>query len=152
MTKDINLERKTSAQLIEMLRHPNKWQRQTAARLLGERRDPSAKESLGQLLSKSDTHPALEALWALHQAGWIDEATMDRAIAHPAAPLRAWIIRLLGDARTLPAGFASTLLGIVATEPDAEVRCQCAGTARRLPTDQALGLVAAVLQRDADWR
>ena len=150
MTKDINLERKTTAQLIEMLRHPNKWQRQAAARLLGERRDPSAKESLRQLLGESDAHPALEALWALHQAEWLDQATIERAIAHPAAPLRAWIIRLLGDARKLPAGFASTLLETVATEPDAEVRCQIAATARRLSVDQALGLVAAVLQRDAD--
>ena len=102
LTKDINLERKTSAELIEMLRHPNKWQRQTAARLLGERRDPSAEDLLRQLLRESDTHPALEALWALHQAGWLDEATIERAIAHPAAPLRAWIIRLLGDAGRCP--------------------------------------------------
>ena len=58
------------------LRHPNRWHRQTAVRLLGERRDPSAIEPLRQLLRKTETHPALEALWALHQAGWLDEATI----------------------------------------------------------------------------
>src|SRR5439155_10084668 len=95
-------------------------------------------------------HPALEALWSLHQAGWLDGATALVALEHPAAPVRAWAIRLLGDRKQLPDAFTTAVERLAATEPDAEVRCQIASTARRLPARQALPLVAALLGRDAD--
>jgi hypothetical protein len=34
-----DLRRKTSAELVELLKHPNKWWRNEARRLLAERRD-----------------------------------------------------------------------------------------------------------------
>jgi putative heme-binding domain-containing protein len=95
-------------------------------------------------------HPALEALWALHQAGWLDEATALAALENPAAPVRAWAIRLMGDRKQLPDDFAARLMRLVAHEPEAEVRCQIASTARRLPARQALPLIAALVTRDAD--
>ncbi len=64
--------------------------------------------------------------------------------------MRAWSIRLLGDAQKLPAAFATAAERLAATEPDAEVRAQFAATARRLPAEQALALVGALLRRDAD--
>jgi putative heme-binding domain-containing protein len=184
----VNLARKTTTELVAMLSHPNKWHRQTAVRLLGERRDPAAKELLKKLLATAtaelrssrreeadsstvtqesqslliaavagqasaatrNSHPALEALWALHQAGWLDEPTALAALEHPSAPVRAWAIRLLGDRKQLPGDFAAAVLRLAATEPDAEVRCQIASTARRLPARQALPLIAALVRRDAD--
>jgi putative heme-binding domain-containing protein len=95
-------------------------------------------------------HPALEALWALHQAGWLDDATALSALEHPSAPVRAWAIRLVGDRKQLPENFATAVKRLALTEPDAEVRCQIASTARRLPARQAPGLVATLLRLDAD--
>ena len=93
LEKDTNLSKKPTTELVALLRHPNKWHRMTAVRLLGERRDKSALEPLKKLLAEKETHPALEALWALHQMGEPSEA-----FAHPAPYVRAWAIRLSGDA------------------------------------------------------
>ena len=150
LEKDVDLAGKMTSELVATLSHRNKWHRQTAVRLLGERRDDTAKAPLEKLLLQPGTHPALEALWALHQAGWLDGATAVAMLAHPSAPVRAWTIRLLGDRKQLPDHFAAALGRVVASEPDAEVRCQVASTARRLPAKQALALVAALLHRDAD--
>jgi putative heme-binding domain-containing protein len=150
LNKDVNLAAKTSAQLVALLDHPNRWHRQTAVRLLGERRDATALEALRAALGSDAEHPALEALWALHQMGALDAASALVALAHPQPAVRAWSVRLPGDARKLPDDFAAAVLRLAATEPDAEVRAQIAATARRLSADQALALVGALLRRDVD--
>src|SRR5262249_43460803 len=92
LEKDVNLAGKSTMELIATLSHSNKWHRQTAVRLLGERRDSAAKAPLQRLLLQSETHPALEALWALHQSGWLSTETASAALEHPSAPVRAWTI------------------------------------------------------------
>ena len=64
--------------------------------------------------------------------------------------MRAWSIRLAGDEKSLPKAFFDQVLASVAAEPDAEVRAQVAATAGRLPSRQALPLVAQLLRRDED--
>ncbi len=150
LEKDVNLAVKTGTQLVALLAHPNRWHRQTAVRLLGERADPATLEPLRAALRAPSEHPALEALWALHQMAALDAATALAALAHPQPSVRAWFIRLLGDARKLPGEFSSAVALLAATEPDAEVRAQIASTSRRLPAEQALALVAALMRRDAD--
>ncbi|MFM1769439.1 MAG: hypothetical protein RJA22_1968 [Verrucomicrobiota bacterium] len=151
LEKDIRLADKSSPDLVALLSHPNPWHRRTAVRLLGERRDPATRAALRRLLdSATAVHPALESLWALHQCGWLDEPTALAALAHPAAPVRAWAIRLSGDARQLSPPFLAAVQARLATEPDAEVRGQAASTARRLPARQALPLIDTLLRRDAD--
>ena len=150
LERDVNLSTKTTAQLVALLSHANQWHRQTAVRLLGERRDPAAVPLLLAQLEKGESHPALEALWALHQMGWLDESLAAKVLTHPAAMVRAWTVRLLGDERCLPSSFAAQLINAAATEPDAEVRCQMLSTARRLPVTQALPLVRAIALRTDD--
>ena len=154
LEKDVNLAAKTGAQLVALLSHANRWHRQTAVRLLAERSDPTTTEPLRALLRTPAAHPALEALWALHQLGALDEATALAALEHPAAPVRAWAVRLTGSggfsAADAPRRLESRLSRLATTEPDAEVRAQLASTSRRLPADQALPLVAALLRRAED--
>jgi putative heme-binding domain-containing protein len=172
LEKDVNLAAKSSAQLIALLSHPNRWHRHTAVRLLGERRDPATVEPLRNALRGTAEHPALEALWALHQMQLLDEDSALLALAHPHAAVRTWSIRLLGDAKKLPPKFAAEVVRLTATEPDAEVRAQIASTAKRSggvlaasrsrgedaagttagedAAAKAAALVAALLRRDAD--
>jgi putative membrane-bound dehydrogenase-like protein len=150
LERDIDLSTKTTAQLVALLSHANLWHRQTAVRLLGERQEASAVPLLLAQLEKNTTHPALEALWALHQLGRLDEPIAANTLAHPSAMVRAWTIRLLGDDRYLPDALSTQLLALAATEPEAEVRCQILSTARRLPATQALPLVRAIAQRTND--
>ena len=140
----------TSAGLVRLLEHPQSWQRQTAVRLLAERRDPACFPLLRAALDGAAAHPALEALWALHQLGRMDPDAVRRGLDHPAAMVRAWTVRLVGDERLWPGELMEALVTLAATEPDAEVRSQVLSTARRLPAEQALPLVAAVARRGED--
>ena len=97
LERDVNLERKTTPQLVELLNHPNKWHRHTAVRLLGERKDTSARRPLKKLLADGTGHAPLCALWSLYQAGWLDEATMRSALKHPDPSVRHWAVRFAGD-------------------------------------------------------
>lgn len=167
--KDLNLAAKSTAQLVALLAHPNKWHRSTAVRLLGERRDPAATAALKQLLARDSGLGALNALWALHQSGGLDEATAVSALQHAYAPVRMWTARLLGDewglnrnlgagqharvseqatAGNLPAPLFAALRTQAGREANAEVLSQFASTARRLNAPQAMPLVATVLGHD----
>ncbi|HVJ46779.1 MAG TPA: PVC-type heme-binding CxxCH protein, partial [Luteolibacter sp.] len=145
---DTDLSKKSDGELIALLSHPNLWHRQTAVRLLSERKAKLTADLLSS--SGGGTHPALEILWVLHQTGRLDESHTLQALRHPAAMVRAWAIRLSGDAKLLPAAVHQAVIGLAANEPDAEVRSQILSTARRLPKEQALPLAAAVLARDMD--
>ena len=46
LEQDLNLHAKSTAQLMDLLNHPNRWHRQTAVRLLGERKDPNSASRL----------------------------------------------------------------------------------------------------------
>ena len=150
LERDLNIAAKTTPQLVALLSHANLWHRQTAVRVLAERRDFSAVPLLLTELEKPATHPALEALWALYQLGKLDESFAAKTLTHPAAMVRAWTIRLMGDERTLPPNFAAQLLALAAKEPDAEVRCQVLSTAMRLPANQALPLAKTIAMRTED--
>ncbi|HYG74060.1 MAG TPA: PVC-type heme-binding CxxCH protein [Planctomycetota bacterium] len=150
LERDTNLAVKSAAELVALLSHPNMWHRQTAVRVLGERRDPASLPLLLALLEKESTHPALEALWALHQMGRLDEKLALKTVKHPDAVVRAWTIRVLGDDRNLPPAFAAQLIAQAATESDAEVRCQILSSALRLPSGQGLPLLKAIAHRSDD--
>jgi putative membrane-bound dehydrogenase-like protein len=150
LIKDTNVSAKSTPDLIALFSHPNLWHRQTAVRVLAERRDPASVPLLLGLLEKETAHSALEALWALHQIGRLDEATALKTLRQPAGTVRAWTIRLLGDDRTLPPAFFKQLMTLAASEPDAEVRAQILSTALRLPCAQGLGLLKVIAQRSDD--
>ena len=150
LEKDTNLAVKTDAELVTLLAHANLWHRQTAARVLVERRAITRVEDLKNLLISPHDHPALEALWVLHGLGHLDEALALQALSHASPAVRSWAIRLRGDDNTLPPKFLAAVTALAATEPSAAVRCQMLSTARRLPTAQALPLVAALIRRTED--
>ncbi|MFO1459057.1 MAG: PVC-type heme-binding CxxCH protein [Verrucomicrobiota bacterium] len=148
--RDVDLTRKTSLQLVGLLEHSNLWHRQTAVRLLAERRDRDSLSGLQLAFERAEIHPALEALWTLYQLGQLDPARIAQGLKHPQPMVRAWTIRLLGDDRTWPKELEPPLLALAETEPNAEVRSQLLSTARRLPGAQGLPLLQVVARRTND--
>ncbi len=161
LERDTNLHAKTSAQLVPLLAHPNKWHRLTAARLLGERHATAVAPEIRDLIARDRGLGALAGVWALHQMGTLDEATTLAALRHDFASVRTWAVRFTGDrygvnrglglkgvgatgARPVPPAIFAALEELGRHEIDAEARAQLASTARRLATPQALGLVAAL--------
>ncbi len=152
LEKDINLEKKSTVQLIELLGHNNKWHRHTAIRLLAEQKDPAAAGKLKLLLAKKDSKDlaAMGALCALYQIDGLDETTAKLALKHAYPPVRQWTVRLLGDARELSPTMLTAIIEAAKTESYVEVRSQMASTARRLSPKQAMPLVATLLTHAED--
>lgn len=167
LEKDMNLEGKTTDQLIALLSHPNKWHRQTAVRLLGERKDQKARLKLRGVIESSESLGALNALWAIYQITRFEGESeiVKKALKHAHPPVRLWTVRLLGDEYGQHRGLGSGSFGhapdrgvwiavydaLVAqarVETDREVLSQIASTARRLIPAQAMDLVGAVMNRD----
>ena len=162
LERDISLEKKTSAELVGLLSHPNKWHRQMAAQLLGERKDRSVVPALRQEIAKSSGLGGMAAVWTLQQMDAFDDAAAQTVFQNRYAPARMWAVRLVGDkygmnrglglagigggtAHDVPAGLMNAMTSLTKRELNAEVRAQIASTARRLTTPQALALVTALI-------
>ncbi|HJT76322.1 MAG TPA: PVC-type heme-binding CxxCH protein [Gemmataceae bacterium] len=141
--------KKTTAELVALLRHENKWHRQTALRLLGDRKDRAAIPLLKKMLAETG-QPALEALWGLNLSGGFDEALALETLGHADPYVRLWTVRLLGDENHVSPAVGRRLAEMARTEPNVEVRVQLACSAKRLPAADALPVVRNLLARDED--
>ncbi len=173
LERDLNLHAKSTGQLMDLLDHPNRWHRQTAVRLLGERKDPNSAPRLRHLVAGREDLQSLNALWALYQAFGLDQETALAALRHGYPPVRYWAVRLICDdvgfanerstfglvdslselrdgPQRVPDRLFQAILVQAGHETEAEVRSQMAGSARRLPVDQAMALVTAVLRHEED--
>jgi len=139
-----------SGQLIRALAERNPWVRQTAARQLAVRDDAALDQQLPPLLANSTQTGSLEALWALHGRGRLREDLLKLALAHTDAQVRVWAVRLACDEGEISADLLSQLRDLAYRDPNVEVRCQLACSARRLPAEQGLALVRPLAARDED--
>ncbi len=145
-----DLGKKTSMELISVLDHPNKWYRQQALRLFGDRKDASVIPALKQKLFTSNGQTALESLWALNLSGGLDESTAEKALQHQAPHVRAWTIRLLCDQNQVPSKIGKQLIALALTEPHVQVRSQLASSSKRLPAKTGLPIAFNLLSRSED--
>ena len=148
--KPFDLNKLSSPELVDLLGHTNKWFRQEALRLIGDRKDPSVVPALRNLVEKSTGQLALESFWALNLSGGLDDETALKNLDHCDPFVRMWDVRLLGDERKVSAAVAQKLVALAAGETNVEVRAQLACTAKRLPASDALPIVKRLLARDED--
>lgn len=78
--KKVQLAAASTEALVRTLSHTNGWHRDTAQRLLFERRDPVAVVPLHELLKGGDAVTKLHALGALESAGALTEASVAGAM------------------------------------------------------------------------
>ncbi|MFM8358195.1 MAG: PVC-type heme-binding CxxCH protein, partial [Verrucomicrobiota bacterium] len=99
--RDMNLLRRSNAELVQLLSHPNEWQRRTAQRVLNGRDGVAGvKPALVQLLKAGPTDEArLAALWTLFSTGLADDAVLDEAADSRVPALRMWAARFTGERR-----------------------------------------------------
>lgn len=145
-----DLARISSDALLAYLKHENKWFRQQALRVLGDRKDRAITPKLEQLINHHSGQPALEALWALNLSGGFDDRVALSTLRHANPFVRLWTVRLLGDDEQVTPEIALRLAELAATDSNLEVRGQLASTAKRLPATQALPIVRNLLARSED--
>ena len=148
--KPFDLQHLPTAELVDHLRHANRWHRRTALRLLADRNDRNAIPHLLKLLDTAEGQDALEALWGLSASGGFNDAVALRTLAHADPFVRLWTVRLLGDAKQVSPTVAGRLAALAATEKNVEARVQLACSARRLAASDGLPIVRALLSRDED--
>ena len=140
----------SNAQLMSWQEHPNRWYRQTALRLFGDRKDISL---IPQLISRLRNHTgqlALESLWAINlTAGLSDELAIE-AMQHEDPYVRLWATRLVCDDGQISPALVKQLIRLAQHDPSLHVRCQLACSARRLPADSCLAIVRQLLTRSED--
>ncbi len=92
----MDLAKASNATLVEQLNAAGGWWRDTAQRLLVERRDPSVAPALRALAADPKANPLgrLHALWTLDGIGQLDRATVMSAVQDPDSGLRAAGARL----------------------------------------------------------
>ena len=146
---EADLTKLSSPQLVALLSHPNDWYVRKARRILADRRDPETIFPLRRLISESkDAHLALEALWALYVTGGFTEAFASTLFDHQNPDIRRWTARLLGDECNVTPAVSKRLVELAATDSDVSVLSQLASTAKRLPPENGLPIVARLLFRE----
>jgi putative membrane-bound dehydrogenase-like protein len=146
-----NLTKLSSDKLVSLLSHPNDWFRRKARQVLADRRDPEVIFPLRTMIVEAkDEELQLQALWALYVSGGFTELLAEKLLKHRNADVRRWTVRFLGDECRVSASLAKRLAELAVSESDAILRSQLLCTARRLPPQDGLPLVAAILQRNLD--
>jgi putative membrane-bound dehydrogenase-like protein len=141
------LSRASTAELVAMLASPDGWHRDTASRLLYERRDRAAIAPLRNLAaSASSARARLHALYSLAAHGALTPAEVVRALHDPQPELRenAAILaeRFAGDDDVLKA------MASLCDDPEVRVRCQAAYSLGYFPQPRATKLLVRLAERD----
>jgi putative membrane-bound dehydrogenase-like protein len=145
-----DLGKLSSKELLPYLSHPNKWFRQTAVRLLYDRKDKSLIPTLRELVTKNSGQLALDAFWALNASGGFDATFALQTINHANADVRAWTARLLGDDDKVTPAMREKLIALARTEADVHARVQLAASCRRLPAADAIPVLRELMLRTED--
>ena len=148
--KPADLSKKGTRELVDLLKDSNRWTRQTALRLIADRRDGSVAPVLAGRVREGAAQEALEALWALNLVGGLDEPTSLEFLDHPDPQVRLWAVRLACDRDRVSPYFASRLAERAKVEPDVLARSQLACSSRRLPAPDCLAIVKNLIARDED--
>ncbi len=149
--KPFDLGKEPVDDLVHRLASRNRWERTLARETLALRRDESVIPALRKQLA-GESPAALESLWSLFSLGGLDDAAGLLAMQHHDSAVRMWAVRLLGDVKDkpVPSVLYDRMLDMAARETDPQARSQLASTAKRLPTEQAIGIIRRMIADDQD--
>ena len=149
-TKLGDLSKKGSGELMELLASDNRWQREMALRILGDRKNQSIVRQLFFDVQNTRGPAALYYLWALNLSGGFTAERAEQLLNHAEPQVRLWTIRLLADDNALGAKVARKLAEVARTEKSVHARSQYAASAKRLSAVEGLPVVESLLMREED--
>ena len=143
--------RLTTAQLVDLLSHPNGWWRDTAQRLLVERGDRTAVAALARLAgSAKEPRTRLHALWTLDGLDALEPPAVVKALDDSSRDVRMSALRL--SERWLTEANASIRDAVLRrlNDPDWSVRDQLAASLGAMPQGPREEAIATLLAAHAD--
>jgi mono/diheme cytochrome c family protein/glucose/arabinose dehydrogenase len=144
------LSTRTGGGLVAMLSHANGWRRDTAQRLLVERREKTAVPALTTLARNAqDARSRLHALWTLDGLDAIEPAMVSRALADRSRHVRAAAIRISERWLGRPDHPLQAAVLQRRDDPAWEVRQQLAASIGVLPAPLRDSTAIAMLERNA---
>lgn len=147
--KTIDIGKLMTNELVDLLAKTNHWYATRARLELAIRRDPSAIDRLRAMATQTkDSRLALEGLWALHATADLDDRLVLDVLKHPYPYVRFWAVRLVGDQKKASHEIVDSFVALASSEESPVVRGQLAATAKRLPAQQGLPIVDALLRHD----
>jgi glucose/arabinose dehydrogenase/mono/diheme cytochrome c family protein len=93
-TAPVKLEDASSVELVAKLSDRNGWVRDTAQRLLIEKRDSRAVKPLREVTAKGEFPAALHAFWVLHATDQLTPATIQAGLRSSDSKVRATAVRM----------------------------------------------------------
>ena len=145
-----DMGKESSVALVELLRHPNKWHRQTALRVLADRHDASVVPALKKLIQEQPNRTALDGLWALNLSGGLTGDYAVQCMQHSFPQVRSWTVRLMADPeKPLEAPVLKAFVELALQDQNAHVLSQLASSALRLPATQSMLVIDALTTRQS---
>ncbi len=149
-TKGLQLGNASVDELVKELANPNNWWRQNAQRLLVDRADKQAIQSLVQMI-KNNAAPMgrLHALWTLEGMEALQPELIEQALKDTVAGIRENAIKLAELHLATSPGLADALLALQ-NDADPKVRFQLLCTLGFLNTPQSAAVRNKLLFKDLD--
>jgi len=147
--RPIDLGRMSAAELSRTLEHPNAWWRETAQRLLVERRDRRAIPLVRDIAATARTAAArVHGLWTLDGLGGLEAGDITRALRDTDAAVRENALRLLSEQRVPASSELLTDVLRLVDNSDARVRLYAALTLGESNDARAIPALASIARRD----
>lgn len=135
-----------SAELADLLEHENSWYRDTAQRLIVERNDQNAVETLRKIVGNSKKAVSVtQALWTLKGLSALSASVLKSAAQSPDTQVRRQAVRLLDFSQ--PEN--QPMLAGLANDPSALVRFELLRAQPGLGNENAIDAVISIASRDA---
>jgi putative membrane-bound dehydrogenase-like protein len=140
----------STSELVGFLADPDAWWRETAQRLLIERRDPAAIQPLRDLVARRPSALGrLHGLWTLQVLGALEPRDVLLGLNDPEPRLREQAVRLSGTVMAADPGVRSAVVAL-AGDPDSMVRFQVAlSLGEAGPEPAVINALAQIAVRDA---
>jgi putative heme-binding domain-containing protein len=139
----------STAELVAHLRDPNRWMRDTALRVLADRRTSPRFRFFTPCFARRRDSP-LGGLLGDSSPDSDRRGTGSRKHAASDPHVRLWSVRLSCDDGEVSSRLAEELRDLARRETNVEVRSQLAASARRLPATRSFPMVAELLRHDED--
>ena len=148
-----DLGKESDDQLVERLRSPNIYFRETAQRLLAERATPDVKAKLEKVVldDGESRKTRMQALWTRVSCGPLGKEFELRLLDYKDPGFRAWAVRAAGDAGKVDDGVRTKITGL-ARDPSPNVQLQTAIAARKIDGIDAIPTLLQALESCGDDR